>query len=395
MYCKYLYRTSQTFRAMRIYLDNAATTPLDKEVLEAMMPYMDSLYGNPSAIHHYGREARAAIEKSRKTVAKLLNAQPGEIFFTSGGTESNNTALQCGVEAQGTKTIITSPIEHHCVLHTVEWLQRHRGVDVKYVRVDEQGHFDLDHLGELLQVAEGPVLVSLMHANNEIGTLQDIERIAQLCEQHNAWLHMDTVQTVAHYVIDLKKIPVHFISGAAHKFHGPKGVGFMYISNRVKIDPLIFGGAQERNMRAGTENVYGIVGLAKAMELAYENLEERMVYIGGLRHYLLNKLRLTFDDLVVNGDEHNGLYTVLNVGFPLNDQTSMLLFHLDVAGICASSGSACSSGSNKNSHVLEAIHADPNHVAIRFSFSHLNTREELDTVVDKLKQWVTTAVAAS
>jgi len=379
---------------MRIYLDNAATTPLDPEVLKAMLPYMETMYGNPSAVHHFGRETRAAIEKARKTVAKLLNAQPGEIFFTSGGTESNNMALRCGVEAQGTKTIITSPIEHHCVEHTVNWLQKHYNVKVEHVRVDSKGRFDLTHLEQLLQTVQGPVLVSLMQANNEVGTLQDMERIAQLCKEHNAWLHMDTVQTVAHCAINLKETPVQFISGAAHKFHGPKGVGFVYINSGVKIEPLIYGGAQERNMRAGTENVYGIVGLAKSLELAYANLEERTIYIGGLRHYLLNKLRDTFSDVIVNGDEQNSLYTVLNVGFPMTDQTSMLLFHLDVAGICASSGSACSSGSNKNSHVLEAIGADPNHVAIRFSFSHYNTKEELDTLVEKLKTWVPTAVEA-
>lgn len=373
---------------MRIYLDNAATTPLDKEVLQAMLPYMESMYGNPSAIHHFGRETRAAIEKARKTVAKLLNATPGEIFFTSGGTESNNTAIRCGTEAQGTKTIITSPIEHHCVSHTVEALEKSGRVKVEYVRVDKQGHFDLDHLEQLLQTVEGPVFVSLMHANNEIGTLQDMDRIAELCKRYNAWFHSDTVQTVAHYDFDLKATPVHFISGAAHKFNGPKGIGFLYINHALKIDPFIYGGAQERNMRAGTENVYGIVGLAKAMELAYENLEERMIYIGGLKHYLLTKLRDTFHDITVNGDEVNSLYTVLNVGFPLNDQTSMLLFHLDVAGICASSGSACSSGSDKSSHVLEAIHSDPNRVAIRFSFSHHNTKEELDALVEKLKAWV-------
>ncbi|HZG00937.1 MAG TPA: aminotransferase class V-fold PLP-dependent enzyme, partial [Chitinophagales bacterium] len=215
---------------MRIYLDNAATTPLDKEVLQAMLPYMESMYGNPSAIHHFGRETRAAIEKARKTVAKLLNAQPGEIFFTSGGTESNNTAIRCGVEAQGTKTIITSPIEHHCVSHTVEALEKSGRVEAKYVKVDQQGHFDLAHLEHLLQTVKGPVFVSLMHANNEVGTLQDMERIAELCRQYNAWFHSDTVQTVAHYVLDLKATPAHFIAGAAHKFNGPKGVGFLYVN---------------------------------------------------------------------------------------------------------------------------------------------------------------------
>jgi cysteine desulfurase len=375
---------------MRIYLDNAATTPLDKDVIQTMLPYMENMHGNPSSIHHFGRETRAAIEKARKTVARLLGAQPGEIFFTSGGTESNNTAITCAVAAQGTKTIITSTIEHHCVLHTVEWLEQ-KGMHVERVRVDKQGHFDLRHLEQLLQTVEGPVLVSLMHANNEIGTLQDMERMGELCKQYNAWFHSDTVQTVAHYQFDLKNTPVHFISGAAHKFHGPKGIGFLYINHAVKIDPFIHGGAQERNMRAGTENVYGIVGLAKAMELAYEQLEERNVYIGGLRHYFLGRLQQMFDDVQVNGDPVDGLYTVLNISFPLTDQTSMLLFHLDVAGIAASSGSACSSGSDKNSHVLEAIGMDPNRVAIRFSFSHFNTREELDETLEKLKQWVPVA----
>lgn len=377
---------------MRIYFDNAATTPLDKEVLNTMLPYMENMFGNPSAIHSYGRETRTAIEKARRIVAKCIGAEPGEIFFTSGGTESNNMALRCAVEATGIKHAITSPIEHHCVMHTMEELEKAGKVKLHLVKVDTKGRIDLSHLDELLTQIGEPTLVSLMHANNEIGTMMDLEKASAICQKHKAIFHSDTVQTMAHYRFDVKKIGLHFCSGAAHKFHGPKGVGFIYISNTVKISPLIFGGSQERNMRAGTENVYGIIGLAKAMELAYENLDTYAAQTTELKNYMKQKLRNVFADIIINGDEENSLYTVLNVGFPLTDNTSMLLFNLDVAGICASSGSACSSGSNKNSHVLESIHMDANKVAVRFSFSHFNTKAEVDFVVDKLKQWVPMAV---
>lgn len=374
---------------MRIYFDNAATTEMDRDVINAMLPFMESHFGNPSAIHYFGRETRAAIEKARKTVAKCLHATPSEIFFTSGGTESNNMAIRCGVQAYDIRHIITSPIEHHCVMHTTEALEREGRVKLHYVRVDEKGRFDLLHLEELLSAITERCLVSLMHANNEIGTMMDIEATGTICKKYDAIFHCDTVQTVAHFPFDLENTPVHFIAGAAHKFHGPKGAGFLYIHHSIKIPPFIHGGAQERNMRAGTENVYGIVGLAKAMEKGYEHLEESSAYISQLRDYMKEELRRNFPGILFNGDvEGNSLYTVLNASFPMNNKSQLLLFNLDMAGICASSGSACSSGSNQNSHVLEAIKADTNRVAIRFSFSKNNKKEEVDYVVAKLKELV-------
>ena len=373
----------------RIYFDNAATTPMEPRVIETMIPYMENHFGNPSAIHSYGRETKAAIEKARKTIAKLLNCTPGEIFFTSGGTEANNTAIFGAVKSYGLHHIITSPVEHHCVQHSVEALEKEGTVKVHFVEVDQKGYVNLQHLEELLQEIGERSLVSLMHANNEIGTMNDLHAIGEICRKYNAIFHADTVQTVAHVPFNLKDTYVHFIAGAAHKFHGPKGVGFLYIRHDASIPPRIFGGAQERNMRAGTENVYGIMGLAKAMEIAYENLDESKEYIAGLKNYMKERLQNELSDVDFNGEtgEHS-LYTVLNASFPMTDKTQLLLFNLDIAGICASSGSACSSGSDKNSHVLEAIKADPNRVAVRFSFSKYNTKEEVDFVVMKLKELV-------
>ena len=371
----------------RIYLDNAATTPLDKEVLATMMPYMELHFGNPSAIHSYGRETRAAIEKARKTLAKLLNVSTSEIFFTSGGTESNNTAIRGAVESYKLKHIITSRIEHHCVMHTVEDLEKNNAVNVHYIKLDEKGHFDLDHLNELLGTINERCLVTLMHANNETGNIMDIDRAAEICRSHQAVFHSDTVQTIAHYKFDLQKTPVQFISGSAHKFHGPKGIGFLYVRHDVKIPPLIFGGGQERNMRAGTENVYGIIGLAKAMELAYANFDEHKAHISELKSYLVEQMKEHISDINFNGDyDGESLYTVLNASFPPSAKNDMLLFNLDISGICTSGGSACSSGSNKGSHVLEAMGVDPMRGNIRFSFSKFNTKEEVDSVVAKLKE---------
>jgi len=372
----------------RVYFDNAATTQMDPGVIQAMLPYMESHFGNPSAIHFYGRETRAAIEKSRKTIAKYLNCTPGEIFFTSGGTEANNMAIRCGVKAFNIRHIITSPIEHHCVQHTIESLQRDDVVEVHLLNVDEKGRFDLAQLELLLQSIGERCLVSLMHGNNEIGTMMDLHAASEVCRKYDAVFHSDTVQSVAHFPFDLQKTHVHFISGAAHKFHGPKGTGFIYIRHDVKIPPMIFGGGQERNMRAGTENVYGIVGMAKAMELGYDKLESSSYQIGNLKSYMAEQLKKNILSVMINGDESHSLYTVLNVSFPQNRKTEMLLFNLDMAGICASSGSACSSGSEKNSHVLEAIKADPKRVAIRFSFSKFNTKAEVDYVIFKLKELV-------
>ncbi len=376
-----------------IYLDSAANTKLDEEVFEAMTPFLKEKYGNPSSIHAVGREMRTAIEKTRKTIANKLNASPSEIFFTSGGTESNNTAIKCSVRDLGVKHIISSKIEHHCVLHSVEDMAK-QGVEVSYVDLTEKGHIDLNHLETLLNTSSQKTLVTLMHANNELGNLLDIKKVGELCKEHDAYFHSDTVQTFAHYPIDLQDIHVHFISGAAHKFHGPNGIGFLYVNGDININCYISGGAQERNMRAGTENTIGIVGLGRATELAYEHLEHESKKIQELKTYMANKLSEEIQDVQFNGDySGESLYTVLNVSFPPNDKSSMLLFNLDISGICASGGSACTSGSDIGSHVLRNIGADMNRPSIRFSFSKYNTKEEIDTVVAKLKELCTTKQA--
>lgn len=371
---------------MKIYLDNAATTPMDPMVVDAMVTFMRQHHGNPSSIHAYGREVRAALEKARKTVANLLHVTPSEIFFTSGGTEANNTALYCSVRDLGVKRIISSAIEHHAVTHTVEQLEKDGKVRVDWVQLDEKGRVRLDHLEELLKSGE-KTLVSLMHANNEIGNLLPIDRVAALCQQYGAYFHCDTVQTMGHYPLDLSAVPVHFISCAAHKFHGPKGVGFLYIRHDVKIQPFIFGGAQERNMRGGTENVYGIIGLAKALELACDEMPEHEKHVSGLKQYMAQELERHIPGIRFNGDcLGKSLYTVLNVAFPPSEQAEMLLFNLDIAGIACSGGSACSSGSNSGSHVLKAIYGQENRPSVRFSFSKYNTREEIDYALEKLKE---------
>lgn len=380
----------------RIYLDNAATTPLDKQVMAEMMNVMEHYYGNPSSIHAQGREVRTLIEKARKTVAGLLNAVPAEVFFTSGGTEADNTAIRCGIAAFGIKHAITSKIEHHAVVHTMEQLVKDGVIDkLSYINIDDKGQLDYAHLEQLLQY-NGRSFVSLMHANNELGTLNDIDRIGELCEQYEAIFHSDTVQTMGHYIHDVRKLKAHFIVCAAHKFHGPKGVGFLYVNHNIKINPMIFGGSQERNMRGGTENVYGIVGLAKAMEVAYAEMEEHKTYIQGLKSYLKDKLIAEVPGITFNGetDPSKSLYTVLNVSFPQMDMADMLLFNLDIQGISASGGSACSSGSNIGSHVLTGIGVDPNRPSVRFSFSKYNTKEELDFVVEKVKHIVEQNIVA-
>ena len=372
----------------RIYFDNAATTSLDKEVLEAMLPYMTEKFGNPSSIYSYGRETKLAIETARKSVAKLLNAHPGEIFFTSGGTESNNTAILSAIRDLGCQHIITSPIEHHAVLHTVE----HYGcaeVSFSFVKLKDDGHIDLQDLEEQLAASEVRCLVTLMHANNEIGNLLPIKKTGELCQKYNAIFHSDCVQTVGHYPLDLRSIPVHFISGAGHKFHGPKGTGILYINDNVKIKPLIYGGGQERNMRAGTENLYGIVGFAKALELAMERHEQDSAYIQSLKTYMVEQLRQHIPGVEFNGDaEGSCLYTVLNVSLPKTEKSEMILFNLDINGVCVSGGSACSSGADQGSHVIRSINNNPNRVAVRFSFSRHNTKEEVDAVVAKVKELI-------
>ena len=380
----------------RIYLDNAATTPLDPAVIAEMVGVMNTYYGNPSSIHAQGREVRTLIEKARKTVAGILNATPAEIFFTSGGTEADNTAIRCGIAAYQIKHAITSKIEHHAVEQTLTTLLKQGVIDkLSFVNVDSKGNVDLEHLEELLKNNERS-FVSLMQANNELGTLTDMERVGDLCEAYNAIYHCDTVQTIGHYVHDVRKLKAHFIVCAAHKLHGPKGVGFLFVNHNIKISPMIIGGAQERNMRGGTENVYGIVGLAKALELAYAEMQAHQTHIQELKSYLMERLSSEIPDLFFNGETapEKSLYTVLNVSFPAMDMSDMLLFNLDINGISASGGSACSSGSNIGSHVLTGISADPNRPSVRFSFSKYNTKAELDFVVEKVKEIVAQNVPA-
>jgi len=372
----------------KVYFDNAATTPLDEAVFEEMKPYMLQHFGNPSSIHTHGRQVRAAIEKARKKVADILNTSPSEIFFTSGGTEADNTAIRSSVETHGIKNIISSPLEHHAVLHTVEMLEKKGQVNLHMLDVDEKGQISLDQL-EMLLKQHPDTLVSLMHANNEIATLNDIHAIAEMCREHGAMFHSDTVQSMAHFRHDLQQMKANFVVGSAHKFHGPKGIGFLYVNHEKPIEPFIQGGAQERNMRGGTENVYGIIGLAKALELAYENMDEHRKQITQVKSYMIDQLKANIPGIDFNGtsaDVENSLYTVLSVGLPPNDDNDMLLFNLDINGISASGGSACSSGSNIGSHVLTAVGADPNRGAIRFSFSRYSTKDEVDYVVGKLNE---------
>ncbi|MEQ9186524.1 MAG: cysteine desulfurase family protein [Cryomorphaceae bacterium] len=370
---------------MKVYLDNAATTAMDPEVIEEMLKYMREDFGNPSSTHSYGRKTRAAIDLGRKRVANHINAEPGEIVFTSGGTEADNMAILCSVNDLGVKHIITSPIEHHAVLYPVEKLAEDGKVKMSMVEIDHQGHVKLDHLEELLKTGD-KTLVSLMHANNEIGNILPLKEVSALCQQYGALLHTDTVQTIAHYPIDLKDIHLDFMTCAAHKFHGPKGVGFLYINNAVKVSPVFHGGGQERNMRAGTENVYGIMGLVKALDIAYAHLEEHSNYILGLKHYMMKKLKSELPGVIFNGDaEGNSLYTVLNVALPETDKNEMLLFNLDIEGVATSGGSACSSGSDIGSHVLAKLNIPGTRPVVRFSFSKYNTKEEIDYTLDKLK----------
>ena len=373
----------------RIYFDNAATTSLDDDVLQAMMPYLTEKFGNPSSIYSYGRETKIAIETARKSVAKILNAHPAEIFFTSGGTESSNTAIAAAVRDLACKYIITSPIEHHAVTHTVQHLDNLDMVKVSYVKLLPNGHVDLEDLEKLLAASEEKTLVSLMHANNEIGNILDIYAVGNLCKLYNALFHSDTVQTVGHFPFDLRNTPVHFVTGAAHKFHGPKGVGILYINENVRIQPLMHGGGQERNMRAGTENIYGIVGFAKALETATQNHEADSAHIGTLKYYMHEQLKKHIAGVGFNGDTlGESLYTVLSASFPKTEKSEMILFNLDINNICASGGSACTSGVEQGSHVIRAINNNPNQITVRFSFSKHNTKEEVDIVVEKLKELV-------
>jgi len=371
----------------RIYFDNAATTSLDPQVLEAMMPYLTDKFGNPSSIYSYGRESRMAVEQARKSVAKILGAKPSEIFFTSGGTESSNTVLNACIHDLGCNHIISSPIEHHATLHTVEHLAKSANVKLSYVSILPNGHIDINHLQQILESNNEKTIVSIMHANNEIGNMIDLFKVGEICKKHNAYFHSDTVQTVGHFPFNLKETPVDFITGAGHKFHGPKGVGILYINENIKINPLVHGGAQERNMRAGTENLYGIVGFAKALELAAENHEKDSAHINALKKYMHDQLIAQIPGVSFNGDSFgDSLYTLLSVNFPKNEKSEMMLFNLDIHHICASGGSACSSGAQQGSHVINALNKSNDIATIRFSFSKNNTKDEIDKVIQTIKE---------
>lgn len=371
---------------MRVYLDNAATTPLDPEVFEAMKPFMLDDFGNPSSTHAHGRKVRAAIESARKKVAELLNCTPGEIIFTSGGTEADNAIIRSAVETYQLKHAISSTIEHHAVSHTLELLEKQGAVQLHHVQLTKDGDVDFSHLEELLKKYPG-ALVSLMQANNEIGNLLDLEVAGLLCDKYHAYLHSDTVQTIGHYRLDMKKLRVQGMAAAAHKFHGPKGVGFMYINKDKKIHSFMQGGPQERNMRGGTENVYGIIGLAKALEICYQHLEEHKAYIESLKMYMIEKLKAVIPGVSFHGQSSNldkSLYTVLNVSLPESEENDMLLFNLDLQGVSVSGGSACASGASSGSHVLAALYPNSKRGAVRFSFSKFNTIQEIDFVAEKL-----------
>ena len=371
----------------RVYLDNAATTPISKEIIELMSSLMKEQFANPSSTHSEGRKSKTIVEESRTIIAKILNTYPRNIFFTSGGTESDNMAIKMSIENYNIKHAITSRISHHAVLYPLEKLAKENKIKLSYVKLDENGLVSFSDLENLLK-KNSKTFVSIMHANNEVGVIQDINKIGLICQNYNAIFHSDTVQTIGHYQIDLQKINIDFLAASAHKFHGPKGIGFIYISDNVKISPFIIGGAQERNMRAGTENIHSISALAKAMELAYENLDKDMIYIKKLKFYMIEKLKLYIPDVQFfanSNDLDNSLYTVLTVSFPLTKNSEMLLFNLDIAGVSCSGGSACASGSNKGSHVLSYFDPNAKRTGIRFSFSKYNTFDDIDFTVQKLK----------
>ena len=378
---------------IKVYLDNAATTQIREEVLVKMQDSLANFYGNPSSTHSFGRSTKTAIEKARKTIAKYMNAHPSEIVFTSGGTEADNMILRGAVRDLGVTTLITSKIEHHAVLHTVEELVQEYGISLHFVELDGFGNPDLFHLEKLLTQDETKKLVSLMHVNNEIGNIIDIASIGTLCKEKNAFFHSDTVQSVGHYPWDVQKVPIDFLTAAAHKFHGPKGVGFAYLKKNSGLRPLIYGGTQERGFRAGTEASHNIIGLEEAFILANDHLETEKAYVEGLKKYFINKIKEELPEAKFNGhsgDMDKSTYTLLNVCLPFDPEKAlMLLFHLDIKGIACSKGSACQSGSDKGSHVLMEIlpAEDIKKPSIRFSFSKYNTKEELDYVVSVLKEY--------
>jgi cysteine desulfurase len=376
-----------------IYFDNAATTQIRDEVIDIMTDVMKNNFGNASSSHSFGRSSKSLVENARNHIASYLNVSASEIVFTSGGTEADNLVLRSAVRDLGVTHIITSRIEHHGVLHTLEQLQNEYDISFSYVNLDADGQIIMEHLEELLQTNK-KTLVSLMHVNNEIGNLLDIKQVAELCKANNALFHSDAVQSVGHYKIDLQEIPIDFLAASAHKFHGPKGVGFVFIRKNSGLKPLIFGGDQERGYRAGTESVHNIVGLEKSLSMAYDNLKTESEYVKGIKSYFIEQLKANIPNVSFNGssgDMIKSTYTSFNVCLPVAaDKSAMLLFQLDLKGIACSKGSACQSGSSQGSHVLAEILSDEEmqKPSIRFSFSIYNTKEEVDYVVDILKEFV-------
>lgn len=371
---------------MKVYLDNAATTPLDPEVLDAMLPYLKNEFGNPSSSHQFGRRARAGIETVRRQIATTLNCAPGEIVFTSGGTEADNLAIHCGIYDAGIKHFISSKIEHKAVLSTLERYAALGVIQLSFVNLTPEGHVDMNHLEELLATSGDRCFVSLMHANNEIGNLTDLYATGNLCRKYGALFHSDTVQTMAHYPFDLSVLPVDFITASAHKFHGPKGVGFLFARNANQLQPMIVGGGQERNHRGGTENLYGIVGLGKALEISWRDMEAHQAHILALRLRLKKQLEEKVPGIDFNGCQQQALYTVLNARFQDCSNADMFLFMLDIEGVAVSGGSACNSGANAGSHVLQGVYGMMKNTSVRFSFSRMNTEEEIDYVAEKVQQ---------
>ena len=374
-----------------IYLDNAATTKIDEEVLQLMYSSMQENFGNPSSTHKIGRKAKSAVENARKNIAKYFNVTASEIVFTAGGTEADNLILNNAVLNLGVQRIVTSKIEHHAVLHVCEYLARTQNIQLDFVNVNEFGEIDLIHLEELLSDNDAKTLVSLMHINNEIGTILLVDEVSVICKKYDALFHSDTVQAIGHYSIDLKNTPIDFIVASAHKFHGPKGVGFAYFKKGFGILPMLLGGDQERGARSSTENVHSILGMEKALAIAYTNIEKDKNYIESLKQYFISQLKLISKNIEFNGLSSNfkkSSYTILNVRFPIKDE--MMLFSLDIAGIAVSGGSACQSGSNKGSHVLLEIlkDNDVNNTSVRFSFSKFTTKEEIDETVKALKKLI-------
>jgi len=378
---------------MKVYFDNAATTRVRDEVIDEISSVLKNCFGNPSSTHSFGRSAKTYIETSRKSVAKILNCEPGEIIFNSGGTESDNSILKCAVKDLGVKHIISSKIEHHAVTHTLDELEE-QGVTIHYVKLKDNGQIDIENLEELLEMITETKLVTLMYVNNEIGNILDIHSVSNLCQKHNSFFHSDAVQAVGHYHIDLKSLKIDFLSSAGHKFHGPKGVGFTYINKSTKIKSFICGGPQERGLRAGTESVHNIVGMTKALEIAVQKMDKETTYVSSIKKYMIDNLTSLFPNIHFNGesgDMNNSTYTVLNVCFPIsNDKAAMLDFQLDLKGIACSKGSACQSGSSEGSHVLSEIQNDSHKTlpSVRFSFSHNNKKEEVDYLIETLKEFI-------